>query len=117
MIDNNENSKVLNQKQISSFLEILKVLNRHYSYIGPNEPQTETALFRKKIEAVNPSELQVQLLRVDSYQFLIKATFNNEAKKWYHIDGIQQERDCASTPENHPVYSITCLTDIYLNKI
>lgn len=111
--------KNLTETQIVEFQKILGVLNRYYNTFSSKEPKSNSVLFREKLEKTIPSEAIVSLSKINKYDYHIKASIGEENVEWVHIDGIQEERDQLAEKNitEHPVYNITCLTDLYTDKI
>lgn len=99
------------------FQKILAVLNRYYHKSG--DELTQSQLFREKVALANVENLRIFLQKFGKYEFLITVKLLEEEKwledSWIHVDGIQEEREQLKRKGclNHPVFSITCLTDLY----
>jgi len=102
---------------VREFLHILKVLNRFYDSHGvPNT--TECHLFRKRmVEVGDPSLMHIHICKIGSYEFLIHCRLVGENKEstWIHVDGIAEERErlIKISIDNHPVFGIACMTDLF----
>ena len=56
----------------------------------------------------------------DTYEYVVhlQRISDGETYEHIHIDGIQQDRDrCKDNTPDHPVFKITCLTDIVLEAL
>lgn len=114
-------TKNLTETQIVEFQKILGVLNRYYNILSSKDkqPKSSSVLFREKLEKTTASETVVSLSKINKYDYHIKASIGDENAEWVHVDGIQEERDQLAEKNitEHPVYNITCLTDLYTDKI
>lgn len=113
--------KSLTETQIVEFQKILGVLNRYYNIFSSKdkEPKSNSVLFREKLEKTTPSQAVVSLSKINKYSYIVRASIGDESAEWVHVDGIQEERDelAEKNITEHPVYNITCLTDLYTDKI
>lgn len=111
--------KIPNKKK-SDFQHILNVLNKYYESI--NKTDNTLLEFRKNLCKKKKSEFDVYLKKIDKYVFLTQIKLKNipidTNHKWIHIDGIEEEKDKFKSLGNtdHPVFSIVCLTDIFLQS-
>ncbi|MCX7997673.1 MAG: hypothetical protein N3A69_01815 [Leptospiraceae bacterium] len=108
--------KELKEKK-TEFQKILSVLNRFYHHSQEN--LTDSQRFREKVVMSNEENLRIFLQKFGKYEFYIIAKVLEEGSwiqdSWIHVDGIQEERDRMKRKGviNHPVFKITCLTDLY----
>ncbi len=99
------------------FQKILSVLNRYYH--NSKENLTDSQIFREKVALVGQENLRIFLKKFGKYEFFITAKILEQEKwiqdSWIHVDGIQEERDQLKRKGllNHPVFSITCVSDLY----
>ena len=110
--------KPLSEAQVTEFQKIVKILNKYYNTLG-SIPKSNSTLFRQKIVEAPASKLTISLSQNDKYTYTVQATYLQETYEWIHIDGIQEERDQFQEKEitDHPVFQITCLTDLYTDKV
>lgn len=110
--------KPLSETQVIEFQKIVKTLNKYYSTFG-SDSKSKSVLFREKIVEVPASKLTISLSQNDTYTYTVHATYLHETYQWIHIDGIQEERDELQEKRitTHPVFQITCLTDLYTDKV
>lgn len=98
------------------FLHILRILNHYYEM----QSQTKNHLyeFRRQLVDSPPQKIQIFLSKIGKYEYFVKASLasgSGDFETWVHIDGIAEERDNLKVigKIDHPVFSITCLTDLY----
>jgi sarcosine oxidase delta subunit len=94
------------------FIRILKVLNRFYE--STNEGKGKDLNNRIELSNSDISEFEIQ--KFEKYKFICSGKIGEKKTEWIHIDGIQEERDLIKA-EDHPVFHIECLSDIYSNII
>lgn len=105
------------KKKKDEFQKILAVLNRYYHRSG--EELTQSQLFREKVASANKENIRIFLQKFGKYEYLILVKIFEQEEwredSWIHVDGIQEEREQLKRRGllNHPVFSITCLTDLY----
>ncbi|WP_061247703.1 LIC_13246 family protein [Leptospira noguchii] len=108
--------KEMNEQGIKEFLIILKVFDAFYS-ANQKETSKEELKFRSKLQT--EKDIRIFLKALDEFAYYILAQLKEngklQSKNWIHIDGIQEEkerfRDLGDL--THPIFSITCVTDIY----
>lgn len=107
-------------EQKKEFQGILKVLNRFYDAVAEGR-QNDSHKFRKSLETEKAEKVRIFLKKFGRYEFLVYAEITdtetgNRSDSWIHIDGIAEEREQLRKRGNkeHPVFSISCLTDLYL---
>ena len=106
----------------NEFQNILKVLNSFYDAIA-EEKENDSQRFRKSLEKENTEKFRIFLKKFGRYEFLVYAEISDTERgsrsdSWIHIDGIAEEREQMRKRGNddHPVFSIKCLTDLYLDS-
>ena len=113
-----ENSwkELVGDNPIKEFINIVDILNRFYSLsyrmIGKKNE------FREKVAKSKPSDLKIYLKKFSDYEFLVVVHIISEGltDNWIHIDGVTQEKENYKKTygtENHKVFSIVSLTDLY----
>jgi hypothetical protein len=116
-----QNKKVWKElkTQKEEFQKIVSILNRFYSQNPNFEEKTSSQKFREELAVANQENVRIFIQKFGKYEFLIAAEIQKEEKlekdTWIHIDGIQQEREefRKSGTSDHPVFKLTCLTDLY----
>ncbi|HNN05766.1 MAG TPA: hypothetical protein PKN56_19560 [Leptospiraceae bacterium] len=109
-------------EQKTEFQGILKVLNRFYEAVAEDR-KNDSHRFRKSLEKENTEKFRIFLRKFGKYEFLVYAEIRDtetgsRSDSWIHIDGIAEEREQLRKKGNHdhPVFSISCLTDLYLKS-
>lgn len=99
-------------EDVKKFQNILGVLNRYYTQFSE---KSSTQIFRELIASSSPEAVKLSLKKFGEYEYLIKAEVGDKSESWIHIDGIAEERKTHASNNNlyHPVFEITCLTDIF----
>lgn len=107
----------LTEESVSEFQKIVNVLNRYYEAFAKKDEISDTQKFRKFICTVPSTDLKVQVKKFGEFEFLIKAESGERSDSWIHVDGIAEERKgLQNSNPNHPVFGITCLSDLYYKK-
>lgn len=114
--------KVLNAPQKEKFIEIVRILNRYYD-LRPNVVLTPAMAFRKALESMPMEDFKIEVIKLrkkkgGQYQYQINAIVGEQKESWIHIDGIKEQRDQLEKAGivAHPVFDITCLTDLYQER-
>lgn len=116
MSQNTEQWKELISRK-EEFQHILRVLNNYYEMVAKTRSASRD--FRKKIaKEPSPSGFRVFFKKFGNYEFEVLAFLESdprEEERWFHLDGIQEERDKLKTIGNleHPVFQIVCVSDLY----
>lgn len=113
--------KEISPEKKPEFINIVRVLNRYYEANSPRDTENNSNRFRRKLEEAPQDSVRVFLKKFGEYEFLVHVEMKNgrpkksETDTWIHIDGIQEERDSLKKKgiEDHPVYHIIGLTDIF----
>ncbi len=95
-----------------NFQKIIKVLNSFQDKHGTEF--SKILDFRKRIELADVANFEIYVERQGSFEFGITCVYGDEVNNWIHIDGIAEERKRYTEKGifNHPVFEITCLSDI-----
>ncbi len=98
------------------FLHILRILNHYYEMTG--KTKNDLFAFRNKLVNLPPDTVSIYLSKIGPYEYFVRACLDQKfetAETWVHIDGIAEERAkfIEIGNQNHPVFSITCLQDLY----
>lgn len=95
------------------FQNIQRILVRYYELAG-NKGKA-LLKFRKKLVSATTEDFRVFIKPAKGIShFAVVCDFPviGGKEKWIHIDGIFEERQIQKN-RNHPVFKITCLTDLY----
>lgn len=109
----------IKEEDKKDFLQIIRVLNRFYNESIPKVKWSESMVFRNQLVLLEESEFRVFLKKIGEYEFLVsvftKSGVLTKNESWLHIDGIKQERDnfIKTGVNNHPAFTVVCLTDLY----
>jgi len=117
-------NKMKKQKEIrelqirkSEFQQIVKTLVQFDELTGRFRHSASASHFaRKIISLANEEDLIVVLQELGENNFLIFVGLDSDAKTcvtWIHEDSIVSERVKFSDDREHPVHSITCMTDLW----
>ena len=108
-----------------AFQHIMMVLNRYYLQTEGHDKDTidPSRQFRLDLVKANTDNLKIFIKKFSNYEYLVYSELDKgeeiRTDYWVHIDGIQQERDELASnggQENHPVFSIYCMSDLYDNN-
>jgi hypothetical protein len=109
--------KITKTADIQEFQKIVSVLNRYYAL--SNHAKSPAIEFRERLVLTSPTDLEIEIKKMGNHEFYVSAKILSEGKieNWLHIDGILQERETMTERGNlnHPVFKITCLSDLYEN--
>ena len=102
----------LGKESKKKFQVILNVINIHYTenFKGKSNDLEFRILLAKSI----PESIEVFVSSMEIDTFQIRAVHLGIEKIWIHVDGIEEERRRLREKSifSHPLYDITCLTDI-----
>ncbi|MDZ4726008.1 MAG: hypothetical protein SH817_07615 [Leptospira sp.] len=100
------------------FLHILRILNHYYE--SGAKIKNPLYQFRKDLVELPPKSIRIFLASIGKFEYFVQASKTPDLENresWVHIDGISEERMRLRELGNldHPVFSITCLGDLYEN--
>jgi hypothetical protein len=100
------------------FLHILRILNHYYEM--QSQTKNELYLFRRNLVERPPEQIRIFFSKIGTYEFFVSVSQSldlDALKTWLHMDGIAEERERFREIGNmdHPVFSITCLSDLFEN--
>jgi len=108
-----------------AFQHIMMVLNRYYLQTEEHgiEHTDPSRQFRLDLVRMDTDNLKIFIKKFSNYEYLVYSELEEREEirtdYWVHIDGIQQERDELASNggrEDHPVFSIYCMSDLYKNN-
>ncbi|TGK28237.1 hypothetical protein EHQ12_12755 [Leptospira gomenensis] len=103
------------QGRKDEFRKILSALNRHYAPVVSESKKLGSQKLRFELEKRESDDFDVFFKKIGTYDFAVVLKSGNRFDSWIHLDGIreEQERFLFEGKNDHPIFQIVCLSDLY----
>ncbi|WP_411822409.1 LIC_13246 family protein [Leptospira sp. 'Mane'] len=102
----------LNADGKKKFQNIMRVVNLHHAI--QLKEHSEILEYRKRIVLADVKSFEIYVESLGAFAYGIICVHEEVVKEWIHVDGISEERERLEEKGifEHPIFEITCLTDI-----
>ncbi|MDV6234227.1 hypothetical protein CH379_001100 [Leptospira ellisii] len=112
-LDDGEWTRLQGRKE--EFRRILSALNRQYVPAISESKRLDSKKLRFELENDESDNFDVFVKKIGTYDFFVVLKSGNRFDTWIHLDGIrrEQERFLFEGKDDHPIFEIVCLSDLY----